>query len=74
MTFSKICPISNNQVTITLPLDFKDKKKVFVIIDDQLNPKSQKIELLKLAMKDPLFLTDLKEIHQDFDFIDNGTL
>ncbi len=74
MTYKIVCPVKNNQVIVTLPPDFTDKKQVTIYVDDQVDVKSQKLEALKIASKDPLFLADIQEIHQDFDSIDHETL
>ncbi len=74
MTFRQVCDITNNQVLINLPADFKDKKQVTVVVDDAIDSKSKKLDLLKQALTDPLFLADVKEIHTDFDAADNETL
>lgn len=74
MTYKIICPVKNNQVIVTLPPDFYDKKQVTIYVDDQVDTKFQKLEALKMAMNDPLFLADIKEIQQDFDSIDHETI
>ena len=63
MTFKIICPVKNNQVTVTLPPDFTDKKQVTVYVDDRVDSRSQKLEALKKVAHDPLFLADIKEIN-----------
>jgi hypothetical protein len=47
---------------------------VTVIVDDQINAKTKKIDLLKAASIDPLFLADINEVHDDFDAIDSDSL
>ena len=74
MTYKVICPVRDNQVIITLPPDFKGKKEVTIYINDSTDLKNQKLEVLKLAAKDPLFTADIHEISQDFDSIDSETL
>jgi hypothetical protein len=74
MTYRIVCPVNNNQIVVTLPPDFSNKKHVTVYVDDQVDIKAQKIEMLKIASNDPLFLADIKEISDDFDSIDNETL
>jgi len=74
MTYKIVCPVKDNQVIVTLPPDFSDKKQVTIYVDDQVDVKSQKLEALKMASNDPLFLADIKEIQQDFDSIDHETL
>jgi hypothetical protein len=71
MTYKQVCKVNNNQIIITLPEDFKNKKQVTIMIDDEVDTKTQKLEMMKQAAKDPLFLSDIKEIQHDFDSIDN---
>jgi hypothetical protein len=74
MTYKIVCPVKNNQVILTLPPGFRNKKEVTVYVDDQIDVKSQKLEAMQMAAKDPLFLADIHEIHADFDSIDDETL
>lgn len=74
MTFRQICSVTNNQIVVTLPPSFGNKKLVSVIVDDQDDSRAQKLALLKDASKDPLFLADIMEVHKDFDSIDHETL
>jgi hypothetical protein len=74
MTYKIVCPVKDNQVIVTLPPDFSDKTQVTILIDDQVDMKSQKFEALKMAANDPLFLADIQEVQNDFEFIDHETL
>lgn len=74
MTFRQICTVKNNQVIITLPPNFENKKEVTVVIEDIVDSRTQKLIRLKEAANDPLFLADVKEVHYDFDSIDNETI
>ena len=74
MTFRLVCAVKNNQIIVTLPPNFGDKKEVTVVVDDFVDTKAKKIELLRNATKDALFLADIKEINQDFDSIDHENL
>ena len=71
MTFKQICSVNNNQVVVTLPPNFGNNKQVTVVVDDQVDSRSQKLDQLKDALKDPLFLADILEVHKDFDSIDH---
>lgn len=72
MTFEKTYDIQKgNQLVITLPERFKSKKRVKVIIEEVDESRQEKLELLKKASKDPLFLSDINEITTDFEFSDN---
>lgn len=69
MTYRKICVVENNKVIINLPDDFKGKNQVVVVVEDLTDTKAQKMELMKQASTDPLFLADIKDIQNDFDSI-----
>ena len=74
MTYKIICPVKDNKIILTLPPDFIDKKQVTIYVDDQVDARSQKLEALKKASNDPLFLADIKEIKEDFYAIDQETI
>ena len=74
MTYKMVCTVKDNQIVLTLPPDLRDKKEVTITIDDYVDSKSLKIEILKMASTDKLFLADVQEIQQDFDSIDHETL
>jgi hypothetical protein len=74
MTYKQVCVVNNNQVVVTLPPDFGNKRQVTVLIDDQVDSREQKLALLKDASEDPLFLSDISEINRDFDAIDNEAI
>lgn len=44
MTYRIVCPVNNNQVVVTLPPSFSNKKQVTVFVDDQVDIKAQKIK------------------------------
>ena len=73
MTFKQVCQVNNNQIVVTLPPNFENRRQVTVLIDDQVDSREQKLDILKDASKDPLFLSDISEINSDFDSIDNET-
>ena len=75
MTFEKTYEIQkDNRLIINLPDRFKSKKRVKVIIEDVDESRQERIEMLKKASKDPLFLSDINEITSDFDDSDNELL
>lgn len=75
MTFEKTYEVQkNNQLIIKLPRRFKARKKVRVIVEDIDDNRNHKIELLKNASKDPLFLSDINEVSSDFKISDNELL
>ncbi|WP_146153599.1 hypothetical protein [Adhaeribacter arboris] len=66
--------MSNNQLIINLPESFSNKRRVLVIIDDDIDEVNEKLLLLKQATNDPLFLADIQEVKEDFNFIDSETI
>jgi len=74
MTFKQVCLVNNNQVVVTLPPNFENKKQVTVLINDQVDSREQKLALLKEASQDPLFIADIIEINKDFDSIESETI
>jgi hypothetical protein len=74
MTIRQICNITNNQLIINLPTTFTDKKSVLVIVDDSVDEYAEKMLLLKKASTDPLFIADLKQVNDDFGYLDFETL
>lgn len=74
MTFRQVCKVNNNQIVINLPPNFINKQQVSVVIDEIVDSKPAKLEQLKTALNDPLFLADIKELQNDFDSIDHETL
>jgi len=75
MTHRQIFEIpTDERLIIKLPKTFKGKKKVLVILDDSIDTQTKKLEQLKQAMKDPLFLADMEEVEKDFNAIDSETL
>jgi hypothetical protein len=74
MTHKQVCKVTNNQVVINLPPNFVNKQQVIVVIEDVFDTKAQKLEQLKAALNDPLFLADIKEVQNDFDAVDHETL
>jgi hypothetical protein len=72
LTFIQACPLKSNQVVLTLPSDFGNKKRVTVLFDYFIDDRNLEIALLKDAINDILFLADVKEIQLDFLFIGLG--
>jgi hypothetical protein len=70
MTVSMICQVNNNQIIVTLPPEFASQKEVHVEIDDLISERDRKLEIMRKAKSDALFLSDIEEINQDFKFID----
>jgi molybdopterin biosynthesis enzyme MoaB len=70
MTVRQIHQIQNNQVIINLPDDFKNAKEVIITIDDHLDERSKKMLMMQQVKNDLLFQQDLKEVEDDFKFLD----
>ena len=72
MIFEKTYEVQKgNQLIINLPEQFRSKKRVKVIIEEVDESRQEKLELLKKAKKDPLFLSDINDINSDFEYSDN---
>ena len=52
MTYRQVCSINNNQIELSLPADFSDKKQVTVVIEDIIDTKASKMALLIDAKND----------------------
>jgi hypothetical protein len=74
MSHKNIYEVKDNQLVINLPMEFKNKMKVLVTIDDVTDSHATKLLLLKQASTDPLFLADVEEVRNDFDPLDNEVL
>lgn len=75
MRHKKIYEIpEDNKLVIKLPEAFRKNKRLLVIIDDSVDDRVKKIELLKAASNDPAFLQDIEDIENDFKNIDSETL
>jgi len=75
MTFEKTYEIQkNNQLTIKLPERLKSRKRVRIIIEDVDDDRNAKLDLLRNALKDPLFLSDIQEVKDDFQYSDREVI
>jgi hypothetical protein len=71
MTVKQIHKINGDKLIIELPESLKSSgKEVLVTIEDTSTIQLKKIELMKKAANDPIFLKDLEEINSDFESID----
>ena len=66
MTLRQIYTVENNQLVITLPDSFKGKNRLLVTVEDSADTTSEKLRLLAQASTDPLFISDIMEISEDF--------
>lgn len=73
MTYKRLYNVRDTKLIITLPPEFKDKQ-VLITVDDKVSGKEQNIELMRQAAKDPLYLSDLREVNDDFAGIDHENL
>ena len=69
MTVKQKHRIKGDQLIIELPEELKSSgKEIIVTIEDVSESKMARIELMKKAATDPLFLKDIEEIFSDFEF------
>jgi molybdopterin biosynthesis enzyme MoaB len=66
MTLRQVYTVENNQLVITLPDSFKGKRTLTVTVEDSIDTNLEKLNLLAQAANDPLFISDVKEIAEDF--------
>ncbi|MGK6349809.1 hypothetical protein [Parapedobacter sp. DT-150] len=74
MTLKQIYPVKNNQLVITLPASFGNKKKVMVTVNEVPDALEKKYRLMRKAASDALLQQDIKEVADDFDDIDSETV
>lgn len=71
MTVKQKYRIKSDQLIIELPEELKSSgREIIVTIEDVLESKMEKIELMKKTATDPLFLKDIKDIAVDFETSD----
>lgn len=58
------------QLVIQLPEELRNSKELIVTIDDADGAVQEKLQALKDASSDPLYLADIDEINSEFDAID----
>lgn len=61
----------NHKISIDIPqyIESEELAEVILIIRESKG-RSEKIKNLSMAMQDPMFLSDLNEVNEDFKFID----
>lgn len=57
---------NKSQLLINIPESFRKKKHLLVVLDDSVDSKTDKMDLMRKASKDPLFLADIEEVSKDF--------
>lgn len=61
---------NKSQIMINIPENFRSKKHILVVLDDSIDTKDEKLDLMKKASVDPLFIADIDSISKDFCNID----
>jgi hypothetical protein len=62
---------NKSQLLINIPEKFRSKRHILVVLDDSVDTKADKMDLMKMASGDPLFLEDIETISRDFSNIDS---
>lgn len=62
---------NQSQILINIPESFRGRKYILVVLDDSVDSRAAKLELMKKASNDPLFLSDIEEISSDFKNVDS---
>ncbi len=70
MTHSRLYKVTDTKLVIELPPGFRNKE-VLVTVDDHPATGNDKIALMKQAAKDPLFLSDMNEVNEDFEGVEH---
>jgi hypothetical protein len=65
---------NKTQLMINLPEAFRHKRRILVVLDDSVDTKTEKLDLMKKASIDPLFLADIDSVSKDFRNIDSELL
>jgi hypothetical protein len=71
MTLRQIYTVKNNRLTINLPVSMKNRKRVLVTVEDVVGGHDEKLLMMAMAVKDPLYLADLEEVNDDFKDIES---
>ena len=63
MTVKQVYNTENKeQLLINLPESFRKKRRVLVVLDDSVDTRADKLEVMKGAKNDPLLQADIQEI------------
>ena len=65
---------NKTQLMINLPDAFRRKRRILVVLDDSVDTKTEKLDLIRKASTDPLFLADIDSVSTDFRNIDSELL
>ena len=74
MILTKTYQVADNKVIISLPAIFHNRKELLITVNDVAENKNAKLNALKNAAKDPLFLADIREINNDFSAVEYENL
>jgi len=74
MTLTRIYQVEDNKVIISLPAIFRNRKELLITVNDVVDSKISKLNALKKAAKDPLFLANIIEINNDFSAVEYENL
>ena len=75
MIVKQVYTIKNKSyLMISLPENFRTKKQILVVLDDSVDNRTAKLDLMKKACKDPLFIADIDAVSKDFKHIDNDII
>ncbi len=73
MTWKKIVRVDNQQVILDLPNSFR-QKRILIVVEDLVDERADKFNLMREASTDPLYLADMEEVQTDFRAIDGETV
>ncbi|MEC3878929.1 hypothetical protein [Parapedobacter sp. 10938] len=75
MTLKQVLTVKDNLLIVKLPPRFTPGKRVVVTVEDEQKVnRKQKLALLKKSTNDPLFQSDIQEVANDFDPIDDESI
>ena len=65
--------VDNQRITLDLPASFRSKR-VTVVVEDIADERAAKLNLMREASTDLLYLADMQEVQADFQAIDGESL
>jgi len=75
MTLKQVLTVKDNLLIVKLPPSFTTGKRVVVTVEDEQKVnRKQKLALLKQSTNDSLFQSDIQEVANDFDPIDDESI
>ena len=73
MTWKKVIRVDSQQVVLDLPASFR-RKRVMIVVEDITDEREAKLKLMEEAATDPLYLSDMIDVQNDFQAIKGETL